>query len=213
MAFRSAHPWHLWTLAVAMVLVSGCGLLPGKGTIRSGETSVRGQSEAVNTTLNTSTAGEKVALPQNSKITTTETAAQPATEKSPARPAQTVTVIEPGGPTEWVKTASTVQADTGKVDTSVSLHKIDVAERRWLLWAAIGCGILGIVLKSMLPAWPGISNGLLIASPAAFAAWKFAEVPAWLWFVVVVAVVLLALGYKRAEWDKNGDGIPDALQK
>jgi hypothetical protein len=108
-------------------------------------------------------------------------------------------------------------ATTGTIDTTVATKRIEVesaaAERRWLLWAAIACGVAGLVVRSLLPAWPGLSNGLLVAAAAAGASWKLAEVPAWLWLCIIGGAALLALGYKRAEWDKNGDGIPDAFQR
>jgi len=33
-----------------------------------------------------------------------------------------------------------------------------------------------------------------------------------LWMAVIVGVGLLALGYKRAEWDANRNGVPDFLE-
>ncbi len=199
---------------LGILAVSGCSLLGTKGTIRSGEITVQGVKDAGKpASLNTSTEGEKVALPQGSKITTTETTAQPATQTQPAQPAKVVTVIEPGAPTEWTKTVARVSADTGTVDTSIALHKVDVAERRILLYVAIGSALAGLILKSMMPAWPGLSNGLLLGAGFFGAAWKFSEIPAWLGAVAILAMILLALGHKRAEWDKDGDGIPDVLEK
>lgn len=210
----------LVSLLLLTPALTGCQLLKTAGFIRSGKTTVQAVRDAgTPAVLNTSTAGESVILPVGTKISTTETErlpARPATAEEAAKPelpATKVTVVELSKDTEWKRTEATVQANTGAVDTSVALHRIDVASRIWLLWVAIGCGIAGIVLKSMLPAWPGLSNGLLIAAPAAFAAWKFADVPSWAWALVLGVVALLALGYKRAEWDKNGDGVPDILQK
>ncbi len=198
---------------VVLFGLPGC-FSPGKGSIKAGEVTVRGVADAGKpASLNTSTAGERLPLPAGSKITKTETPAQPATATAPAEPAKTVTVVEPAGPTEWTKTAETVSADTGTIDTSVSKHRIDVAERRWLLFTAIGCALGGLVLKSMLPAWPGLSNGLLFGAVLAGASWKLSEVPSWLWAIALSIAAILAMGYKRAQWDQNGDGIPDVLQK
>jgi len=198
---------------VCLMLLTGCGMF-GVGKISLPGMSVRGVKDAgTPAILATSTAGEAIALPEGSKVVKTEYSAVPATPDNPAQPAKTVTEIIPAGPSEYKKTESKAEASTGTIDTSVANHQIDVEERRWLLWAAIGCGIGGIVLKSMLPAWPGISNGLLIAAPCAFAAWKFSEVPAWIWAVVIGIVAAMAMGYKRADMDKNKDGIPDILQK
>jgi hypothetical protein len=170
-------------------------------------------------TVGKSDSGVSLVLPAGSKVVKREIKGlgyRPATKDTPAQqqtPDETITEIIPGGPTEYHETKQSVNASSGTVDTSVANHKIDVEDRSKLLWVAIGCGIAGLVVKSMLPAWPSLSNGLLIASPCAFAAWKFAEVPAWLWGAVIVVVLLLVAGYKRAEWDRDGNGVPDFLQK
>lgn len=201
----------------AACLLGGCSRSP---RIRSGEVSVMGTKDAGKpATLDTSSEGEVLEIPAGSEVTVTEyeaVAAKPATNDTPAveaEPAKKVTEVKLSGTSNWRRNKATVKADTGTVDTTVAKHRIDAQERRWLLWAAIGCGLAGLVVRSMLPAWPALSNGLLIASPVAFAAWKLAEVPPWLWGVVVSGVVLMALGYKRAEWDANGDGIPDVFQR
>lgn len=200
-----------YALPFLCLLLGGCA---GVGAIRLPGIAVKAPPMAGKpATIAKSDSGVTVPLPEGSRLVKTEFGPVAATEKTPARPAKTVTEIIPGAPTEYHETKATVDASSGTVDTSVAKHQIDAAERRWLLLAAIGCGILGLVAKSMLPAWPSLSNGLLIASPCAFAAWKFAEVPPWLWACVVVGVLLLIAGYKRAEWDANKDGIPDILQR
>lgn len=205
---------------LGLFLVSGCLTSPNRGAIRAGDVTVRGVVDPGKpASLNTETSSERVVLPAGSKITSTEVGALPARaafEGIPAVTAQagkTITVIEPGAATEWSKTTNMVSADTGTVDTSVAIHKVDVAERRILLFVAIGCGLAGLVLKSMLPAWPGISNGFLLGSVFFGAAWKFSEIPAWAGVIAIVAVGLLSLGYKRAQWDKDGNGVPDSLEK
>ena len=206
-------------LAVALCLcLMGCGLIPAR--IKAPGVSVQGVRDAGKpATLVTSDSGESVALPEGSRVTVTKVEAMPAkpataTEAAqPAQPAKTITEIQPSGPTIWQKTETKVNADTGTVDTSIAQHRIDVAERRWLLWAAIGCGIAGIVIRSMIPAYPSLSNGLLIAAALAGASWKLADIPSWIWLVALGVFGALAAGYKRAELDKDGDGVPDVLQK
>lgn len=222
------HRWRsriLWVVLAGglLFLLGGCSRNP---SIKTGDTTVTGPRDAGQPAkVNTAKTGETVTLPEGStiKVTTTEAApaqpAAPATDENPAMPAQpatpkvTVTEIVPAGPVEWQRTETTVQADTGTVDTSVARHRIEVAERRWLLWAAIGCGVGGIIIRSMLPAWPALSNGLLLAAVLAGLAWKLADIPSWIWLLALGAVALLILGYKRAEWDKDGDGVPDLLQR
>jgi len=206
----------LATLAVG----PGCQLLRKSGSISSKDVTVQGVPLAgTPASLNTADAQTVVTLPTGSEVKVERIAAQsalPATEDTPAvaaKPAVETTTIKLAGLGEFKKVETTVAADTGTVDTSVAKHALDVADRKWLLWAALACGIGGIVLKSLLPAWPGLSNGLLIAAPIAFSAWKLSDVPSWLWAVVLLVMGCLALGYKRAQWDKNGDGIPDIIQK
>lgn len=200
-------------LAGVCLLGAGCSLFQGSARVSLPGVSVQAPKDnGTPATIAKSDAGTVIPLPAGSEVTMTKESALPATKETPAQPAKETTTIRPAGPSEYHQTESKVQASSGTIDASVKNHEIDVAERRWLLWAAIGCGIGGIVLKSLLPAWPGLSNGLLIAAPCAFAAWKFAEVPAWIWLVVIGIVGALALGYKRAEWDKDGDGIPDILE-
>jgi hypothetical protein len=143
----------------------------------------------------------------------TKESALPATEKREAQPAREITEIIPGSATVYTQKESTVAASTGVIDTSLAKHKVDVEDRAKLLWVAIGCGIAGVALRSLMPAWPAWSNGAFAAAALAFLAWKFAEVSPWAWLGVLIGVGLLVLGYKRAEWDKDGDNVPDFLQK
>lgn len=199
-------------LAAGSVGLAGCGLIPAR--IKADGVTVQGVRDAGKpATVAKSEAGVAVALPEGSKVTVTKYEAVAATDKAPAQPAKEVTEIQPNGPSEFHKTESRTDASTGTIDTSVATHKIDVAERRWLLWAAIGCGIGGVVVRSLVPAWPSLSNGLLMGAALAFAAWKLADIPEWIWLVALGIVGAMSLGYKRAEWDKNGDNIPDILQK
>lgn len=198
----------------ALALLSACALIPSRPGIKMPAATVQAPKDAgTPATVHTSEAGTAVPLPVGSVVTVTEIAAQPAAAPDvPPVPASKITVITPGAATEYRHNEAATAASTGTIDTTVAKHRIDVESRRWLLFVAIACGIAGLVVKSLLPEWPGLSNGLLIAAPIAFAAWKLADVPSWLWAVALGIVALLALGYKRAEWDRDGDGIPDALQ-
>lgn len=200
---------------ICLCLCTGCNLLRRAPSIKlpTGETVTGPKDAGTPPTINTSDAGTTMAIPAGSTVKVTATEAQPATQDKPAVPATTVTEITPAKDTMIQHTEKKVQASAGTVDTTVRKHEIDVAERRVLLYIAIACGIAGIVLKSMMPAWPALSNGLLVGAVLAGAAWKFAEVPAWLWLAVLAGVGMMVLGYKRAEWDANGDGIPDVLQR
>jgi len=170
-------------------------------------------------TVGKSDSGVSLALPAGSKVVKREIKGlgyRPATKDQPAQaatPDETVTEFTLSAPSEYHETKQDVKASSGTIDTSVREHQIDVEERRWLLWAAIGCGIGGVLLRSFMPAWPGLSNGLLLGAALAFGAWKLSEIPSWIWVVAIAIMAAKALGYKRAQWDTDGDGIPDILQK
>jgi hypothetical protein len=205
-------------VVVVLLFLDGCAVPWKRGQIKAGPVSVQGVPNAgTPATVNTADAGTTIPLPAGSTITVTteelsSSAPSPlAHDPSPVTRRETTT-ITPAGASEYRHTQATVAATTGTIDTTVAKHAIDVADRGKLLWVAIACGVAGVLARSLIPAWPAISNGLLLASALAFAGWKFAEVPAWLWLVALGIAALIVAVYKRAEWDKNGDGIPDVLQ-
>lgn len=196
------------------MLLTGCASF-GAGRIKlpSGASVKAVENAGKPATIATNEAGVSIPLPEGSRIVVTKEGPLPATEKAPAQPSREFTEILPSGPTTYTQKESSVDASTGVVDTSLAKHKIDVEDRAKLLWVAIACGIAGVAIRSLMPAWPAWSNGAFAAAGLAFLAWKFAEVSPWAWLAVLVGVGLLVLGYKRAEWDANKDGIPDILQK
>lgn len=210
--------WRIMLLAaiafVALVAMTGCARFGFGPRIATPSTTVQAPKDAGKpATVNESKASEAATIPPGSKVTITETAAIPATEKDPARPAVKTTEVIPSAPMQWQKTEAAVQASTGTVDTSIAQKRIEVAERRWLLFVAIGCAAAAVVLHSIMPAWPALWKGAGIGAALALAAWKFAELPAWLWLAAFAVFGALAMGYKRAEWDRDGDGIPDILEQ
>jgi hypothetical protein len=208
---------NLFILAILAVFLAGCSTV---GKIKSKTLTVLGvESAGKGATLDENHETAVLPLPAGTRAVMTSfpaTAGVPATETSPAiapQPGRTVTEFVFDKPTEWRKTGTYIRADTGTVDTTVARHRIDVAERRWLLWVAIGCGIAGLVMRSTLPQWPSISNGLLLGAVAAGLAWKLAEVPAWLWLGILALVTILVLGYKRREKDEKEEAIELAKDK
>lgn len=201
-------------MRLGLVLVFSLFVACGTPRIKHGDTTVHAPRDAGTPAVvdsgETKTAFD---VPAETKLSTTVVEAVPATSSTPFVPSRTVTEWSFMRPTRFEQIAATLQASTGTVDTSIAKHRIDVGERRWLLFTAIGCGIAGILARSLVPAWPSISNGLLGAAVLAGLAWKFAEIPAWLFLVTIGLAGLVVAVYKRAEWDANGDGIPDALQK
>lgn len=190
---------------VVLFLFAGCMPAPA---IRTQSASVVGNRDAGKpATLASETKETALQIPAGSSVTETKT------EATPTAPAVVERRIEFTEPTKLTETTTIIKADTGTVDQSVALRKADNAERRVWLYAAIAAAISGLVLRSLLPAWPGLSRGLLIAAAVFAGAWKFSEVPWWAGLIAIGAVALVALGYKRAEWDANNNLIPDALEK
>ncbi len=207
-------------VVIALMLLCGCSILDRVPRVSVPATELLAPASATaprdtGKPATVASAGEesRIALPAGSTITVTRTEAQPATERTPARPAIEVREIHLSSDSAWYERAQHIAASTGTIDTSVAMHRIDVAERRWLLWTAIACGIAGIVVRQVVPLWPGLSNGLLMGAALAGAAWKFSAIPSWIFAVAIGACALIAIGYKRAEWDKDGDGIPDILER
>lgn len=190
-----------------MCALSGC--TSTKGRITTPGVTVQGPKDGNNASLVTENAGAVLPLPEGSRLVITKTEAVqaiPATGTTPAvaaQPAMEVTEVVLSRDTEWRRDETKIAANTGTIDTSIATHRIDVAERRWLLWAAIGCGIAGLVSRASFPAWPTISNGLLMAAVAAGAAWKLAEIPPLVFAGVILISVLYVLGYKRREKDEK----------
>lgn len=184
-----------------LALMSGCSILP-RIKLPNGATVTAPRDAGKPATLTSGEVRTGFRVPAHSKLTVTAIEALPASDKEPAQAAREISVWEFAEPTQFERVATSLSADTGTVDTSVAKHRIDAAQRVWLLWAAIGCGVGGILAMQLVSAWPSLGRGLLAASAAAFAAWKMSEVPAWLWGAVIVVVILVILGYKRAEADK-----------
>jgi len=175
-------------------LASGCAL--SRGFIRHRDTQVLGVKDAGTPAKLTSGETKRgFRIPAKSKITSVRT------EATAGAPAVESIEYNLSGDTEYTETSSRVDASTGTVDTSVRNHQIDVAERRWLLFIGIGLLVGGVAVKSLLPTWPGLPNSLFLSGLIALAAWKLAEIPAWIWGIGIAVSGLLALGYKRAEVD------------
>ena len=154
-------------------------------------------------------AGSTVAslpIPAGSTLTVTKSEAIApvlATPEAPAvaaQPAREVVEVKLAGPTEYRKTTQEVHANTGTVDTSIAAKRIEVAESRPLLYAALAsmaaCGFF---------IWRAYPTPALICGGAAVVfliAWKVADAPVWLWVVAAVALGcagFLYLGHEKGE--------------
>lgn len=193
--------------AAWFLCMTGCAVFGKRPQIRAGDVSVTGLPDAGKpATLGTSQSGESLPLPAGSRIIETKTDAVPAkaaTAESPAVPAQparTVTEIIPGAATVLQRTESTVHADTGTVDTSIAAHKIDAAESRPLLYAAIvAAAAAGFFVWRAYPT-PALACG--IASAVFFLAWKVSGLPDWFWAIGLLAAGVagaLYIGHEKGE--------------
>lgn len=191
---------------LGILALTGCSL-PNRGAIKAGGVSVMSPMEAGSpATLAKTDAGTTIALPAGSSVIVTKTApvaAIAATKDAPAvkaEPAKEVTEIKPNGATEYHHAESTVKAETGTVDTSIRKHKIDAAESRILLYAAIAASIgAGLFVYIKYPT-PAICCG--VASIVFFLAWKLSDLPDWFYVIGVIAAAggfFLWRGHEKGE--------------
>jgi hypothetical protein len=195
---------------IALCLTTGCSF-PAKGKIRMGADQVVAPKDAESpSSIKETVTSTTLPIPAGTTIT-----AFPMPDLTTASQSALNSIYWPKD--SLLSTQTTVKEATvspsRKPDQTVELQKLANADRRILLFASIGCLLAGIVVKALVPAWPSLPMGLFAASPILFLAWKFSEIPWWISIIPVLLVCLLVLGYKRAEWDKNGDFIPDAFQK
>jgi hypothetical protein len=162
-----------------------------------------------------------------SSVSSVSTVPLPAGSSVETKPGTPETATSPGvapsvkvtlsAPSELRVETTAEAATTGTIDTEMAKHRITVeteaAERKPLLWTAIGCLVIGVLALGFLKEWPIIGRSFLAASALSGAAWKVAEIPWWAFAVVLLVAGLAVAFYKRAEWDANRDGIPDALQR
>ena len=182
---------------IALCLLSGCSLFNRGGKISTGGVTVTAQPDAGKpATLSTAEAGTSMAIPAGSTIKVTQT------EATPASPATTVTEIVPSAPTEIRHTEKKVNADSGTVDTSVALKKIEAAESRVLLYAALACVVAaGFFIWAQYPT-PAMACGA--GAVIFFLSWKASGLPDWFWACGAVAVcvgIAIYLGHKRGLYE------------
>lgn len=193
----------LVSLLVLCLSLAGCSLFRQGGAIKGDGVTVHAQPDAGKpATLVTAETGTAMGIPAGSVIKVTQTDAQPATKDKPAIPATTVTEIVPSAPTEIRRTEKTVNADSGTVDTSVALKKIEAAESRVLLYVSIACALAaGFFVWASYPT-PAIACG--IASAVFFMSWKLSDLPDWFYVLGAVAVaagIAIYLGHKRGLYE------------
>jgi hypothetical protein len=209
-AYRTLKRWHLFGCLMILTALAGCASKPGVITTAKGAI-VTPENASAPSAIATATATESTAIPKGSTITVTET---PATAQAPAQKVTAYNFAEAATQTRVEESTRAEVAPPRAPDQTVALRKADNAARTPLLYAAIGAG--AIALGFMVMKWPTAAAASGGASVVFFIAWQAAGLPAWFYMVgilLLVAGACVVLGYKRAEWDANGDGIPDILQQ
>lgn len=194
-------------LISACLLAAGCAVFRKQPAIAAPGVTVTAPADSGKpATLDTAKAGESLPIPAGSRLTVTKFGAVafiPATvnaPEQPAQPAKEVVQIDLGGASVWTKTAETVRADTGTVDTSVAKAKIEAAESRILLYAALGCLVVAGAFFWMHYPTPAMLAAA--ASGVLFLCWKVSGLPPWFWGVAVAALAIgggLYFGHERGE--------------
>lgn len=196
-------------------LMAGCSLVKVPGSIKlpvglhdSPATVVGVQNAGQPATLASNEEVATLTLPKGTIVTTALERASvgiPATPSNPGIPPtpqkETISFVLPEE-SKWVKTNTTLSANTGTVDTSIATHKIDVQAAQPLLYAAILSGVAaGFFVYRAYPTPALICGG---ASVVFLIAWKAAEAPPWLWAVGacgIAGAVALYIGHNRGESD------------
>lgn len=188
-------------LLLVSLALFGCALVKRQPNIRSGETVVTAPADAGKAgTLGTAQSSSGVTVPQNTPVEITKTAAVPATETTLFQPEKWEVRFTPTKETRIETASSSVNASTGTVDTSVALKKVQAAEARILLYAALGAAALGGVFFWLKYPTPALICGA--AAVVFFLAWKVSDLPSWFWVIgasALVAAAFLYIGHEKGE--------------
>lgn len=196
---------------LALSLFSACGI----PRISNGTVSVTGLKDAGKpATLTSDETKSGVVIPKGTEVKITETDAVPATDKTAFIPARKEVSFIPAFDTKLESISTKFHADTGTVDTSIALKKIQASENRIWLYASLVSAVLAGVLVYIKYPTPALTCGA--GAVVFFMVWKLSDLPDWFYVVGVAAVaggVMLWRGHVRGENDGikaavTGDVIP-----
>lgn len=205
--------WYKFVFPVVAVAIftvlfscSGCAYWK-RGAIKSPMGSVVGVPDAGKAaTLATDAKWEEMMLPKGSSLTLTKFGATVATSDKPAEPAREVTAVVLSEPTAWKKTENVFQANTGTVDISLAAHRIDAAESRPLLYAAILAAVGVAVFMWLKYPTPAMICGA--ASVIFFLSWKLSGLPDWFYVLGVCGLVAAAaIWFAHERGEKHAKGL------
>ncbi len=163
-------------------------MFQGRGTIRSGDASVIGVPDAGKpATLESAQTKSGVTIPKDTPVSITRYEAVPATDKTPFQPAREEVRFVPTFDTRLESVSATMSANTGTVDTTVALKKVQVSARAPLLYAAFAAAALAAFFVYIQYPTPAMLAGG--AAVIFFLAWKLSELPEWVWALGLVSAV------------------------
>ncbi len=179
--------------------LTGCSLIQGRGTIKTQDATVIGPRDAGKSPMvDSDKKSDTITLPPQTTVTMTKFEAIPATSTTPFQPAREMTVFTAPFEVKWDRTQSSVHAESGTIDTSITKARIQAEESRILLYAAIGAAIIaGFFIYKGYPG-PAFMSGC--AAAVFMMAWKVSNMPDWAWgigAVGIAAAVFLYLGHER----------------
>lgn len=214
-AVRRLFWWVGLVTLVALVtwLMSGCAMLP-KGRIKANGVTVQSPKDGNNANLTQENATGVLTLPAGSKVTTVKWEAvawQPAINGRPevqAQPAREETTVVLSADATWQKDERKIAANTGTIDTTVAMRRIDIESAKPLLYASIIAAIIAAVFVYIKYPTPALIFGGV--SVIFFLAWKVSGLPSWFWVIGVFgagAGLFLWFGHRRGE----NDGVKAAL--
>ncbi len=195
-------------LPLLSLLLAACST--GKATSKSGASVTPPRDAESASSISESSSVENLDLPQNSTIVEEKIAA---TATAPAVDRRTITVASDTVQKTVTNESQVIVSPPRPPDKAVELYKARAEDRKPLLiWAGIAFAA-GIITRGFIPTWPSVSNGCFGAAIVLLGAWKFAEIPWWASLLVIGLVSVMILFYKRGEWDRDGDNVPDVFQK
>lgn len=180
-----------------LLLLSGCSHLPKLSFGKNSTVVVPPNTN--NTTLEKGESKATLNVPADTKIVTTHTAEVPATPTTPYVPAFETTEWTFLRPTTFDVAASSLKADSGKVDTTAVVHAMNLKETRIFLYGALVCTLIAIV--AALEVWPTISKLAGAAAVACLILWKVSDLPSWFFAVPIAALAIGAgiyVGHKKS---------------
>ena len=188
--------------ALLILIFNGCAWVGSRPKIKGEGASVIGVQDGTGAKLDQGETKSGVIIPAGTPTEIIRHEAVPATDTTPFQPAREEIRFVPKFNTELKSISTRLSANSGGVDTTVALRRIDVAENRILLFVSIGAALAAGFFVYIKYPTPAMLAG--VTSIVFFLAWKLADLPPWFWVIGVgtgVGAVVLWRGHERGEKD------------